>query len=131
MNRRGLLKFFGIGATVVPIIDGMPKVEAAANLIEVPTIKPLEVAKSLPDANAAAFLGREVECTVFLKDKKTGQTVTLNCSMFTSTCKVDIVDVTTHSASPDWRTKVAGSLFETEWEFKGRQVGPPPSMILR
>ena len=38
-NRRELLNLFGIGASIVPIIGGLPKAEAAARLLEVPKVE--------------------------------------------------------------------------------------------
>ncbi len=40
LNRRDLLKFFGIGATIVPVIGGAVKTELPARLIEVPKVEP-------------------------------------------------------------------------------------------
>lgn len=42
-DRRDFLKLFGAGAAIVPIIGGLPKMEAEAKLVQVPTIE-------LPDA---------------------------------------------------------------------------------
>lgn len=39
VNRRDLLKFFGIGATIVPVLNGLPKVEMPAKLIEEPKVE--------------------------------------------------------------------------------------------
>lgn len=47
MERRGFLKLFGVGATIVPLVAGMPKTDAAAKLVEVPKVN-LEVAQSIP-----------------------------------------------------------------------------------
>jgi hypothetical protein len=41
MNRRELLRYFTAGAAVVPILQGNPKLDAAATLIEVPKVEPL------------------------------------------------------------------------------------------
>jgi hypothetical protein len=38
LNRRSLMKLFGVGATIVPIIGGAIEETAAAKLIEVPKI---------------------------------------------------------------------------------------------
>lgn len=40
MDRRDFLRFFGVGAAVVPIVGGMPHSDAAAVLVETPKIEP-------------------------------------------------------------------------------------------
>src|SRR5262245_12179724 len=47
MNRRDILKLFGIGATVVPVLEGIPKVESPAKLVEVPKLDIVEPEKPL------------------------------------------------------------------------------------
>ncbi len=42
LNRRDLLRFFGIGATIVPVIGGAAKTESLARLIEIPKIEPVK-----------------------------------------------------------------------------------------
>ena len=49
MDRRDLLRKFGIGALIVPIIGGQPEKSAAAQLIEIPKIRPVELVKELPE----------------------------------------------------------------------------------
>ena|ERR1051326_439241 len=41
LNRRELLKFFGIGTVITPTIGGAPVVEAASRLLAVPEVQPL------------------------------------------------------------------------------------------
>ncbi len=53
MNRRDLLKYFGIGTTITPVVGGNPLIEAAAQLLAVPDIKPV-LAKEFPDGHAPA-----------------------------------------------------------------------------
>ena len=56
MNRRDLLKFFGAGAAVVPIINGMPSGEVA-RIIEPPKVELAAPAKLMPgDASFMADL---------------------------------------------------------------------------
>jgi hypothetical protein len=59
-NRRELLKYFTIGTAIVPLVDGLPKFQAEAKLIEEPKVD-LVVAKELPrkDGLINAFHGRE------------------------------------------------------------------------
>jgi hypothetical protein len=39
MHRRDILKLFGVGATVVPVIGSAPEMSAQARLIEVPKVE--------------------------------------------------------------------------------------------
>ena len=41
LSRRTLLQFFGIGATITPVVGGAPVVDAAAKLLAVPSVEPL------------------------------------------------------------------------------------------
>ena len=50
MDRRDLLKRFGIGAIIAPVIGGVAVREATATLIEVPKIKPVELFTTIPNA---------------------------------------------------------------------------------
>lgn len=50
MDRRELLKYFGIGTAITPVVGGEPIVQAAATLLSVPEIAPLEVPK-FPDGH--------------------------------------------------------------------------------
>lgn len=43
-NRRDLLKYFGIGATIVPVLGGAPLLEQPAKLIAEPRLAPIETA---------------------------------------------------------------------------------------
>ena len=54
MNRRDLLKFFGIGATITPVANGAPIVEAAAKLLTVPEIAPVVLASEFPDGHESS-----------------------------------------------------------------------------
>lgn len=47
-SRRDWLKFFGAGAVIVPIIGAKADESQAAQLIEVPHIKPVELFASIP-----------------------------------------------------------------------------------
>jgi hypothetical protein len=42
MERRDFFKLFGAGATIVPLIGGVPEVAVPAKLIEVPKIEPVQ-----------------------------------------------------------------------------------------
>ena len=42
VDRRDFLKFFGVGATVVPLIGGMPHSGAVARLVDIPHVEQVE-----------------------------------------------------------------------------------------
>lgn len=49
MNRRDVLKKFGIGTVIVPILGGVTDNSATAQLIEIPHIKPVELFYKIPE----------------------------------------------------------------------------------
>lgn len=79
-NRRDFLKYFGIGATVAPVIAGIPSAENHAVIVSPPAV---ELAKtpdiitvpSMPDFGLS-------ELVVFLKDKKTQQVTRIDAECF-------------------------------------------------
>ncbi len=48
MDRREILKRFGIGAVIVPVIGGAAVTNSAVELIEVPKVRPVELFRELP-----------------------------------------------------------------------------------
>jgi len=46
MNRRDILKLFGAGATIIPVVAGVVEVTAPATLIETPNVEPVELAQT-------------------------------------------------------------------------------------
>ncbi len=52
LDRRELLKFFGIGATITPVLNGNPVIEHSAKLLAEPQIQPLVLADKFPDGHA-------------------------------------------------------------------------------
>jgi hypothetical protein len=65
-SRRDLLKFFGVGATVIPVIGGAPEPDAAARLIEVPKVE-LITAATIPEPFDLANV-QEISITFRLRD---------------------------------------------------------------
>jgi hypothetical protein len=41
MNRRDILKLFGAGAAAVPLVGGVPQMEAVSKLIEPAVVEPM------------------------------------------------------------------------------------------
>ncbi len=76
MDRRDLLKRFGIGAIIAPIIGGVVERSASAELIEVPKVRPVELFSSVP----APVELRDVKMARIVLEINDGQTrtITLN-----------------------------------------------------
>lgn len=49
IDRRDLLKKFGIGALIAPIVGGAVEQSAVAELVEVPKIRPVELFSKIPE----------------------------------------------------------------------------------
>lgn len=47
-SRRDLVKYFGAGALIAPIVGGKAEEGKAAELIEVPKVRPVEIHKEIP-----------------------------------------------------------------------------------
>lgn len=79
-NRRDFLRFFGVGATVVPLIEGMPSTENQAVIlvppaIEIPKPSEISVVSGIPDFGAC-------DVVVFLRDQRTRAVTRLDCTGF-------------------------------------------------
>ncbi len=117
MDRRSLLKMFGAGAAVVPLIGGVPEVSAAATLIEVPKLQPL-VAPSEIHAVPPVPDG-QVGITVTITDA-TGSRWQFDAQGFVTESRMTVVDVTTHSTH-SFRQYIPG-FPDVEWNMRGRLI---------
>jgi hypothetical protein len=62
-TRRDLLKYFGIGTVIVPMVSGAPDVTTPAKLIEVPEIKPVILTEGkTPDLKTVKSVTITLEC---------------------------------------------------------------------
>lgn len=76
MQRRDLLKLFGIGASIAPIVNGMPRIEAAANLIELPKVEPVSLESAMPNGAINDFLNSHArECDIRVSIRAASGTV--------------------------------------------------------
>lgn len=80
MDRRDLLKRFGVGAIIAPIIGGVVERSASAELIEVPKVKPVELFSKIP---GPVDLSDVVSAQIVL-EMGDGQTRTLTLSKWPS-----------------------------------------------
>ena len=58
MDRRDLLKFFGIGTQITPMLNGAPIIEATAKLISVPDVAPVEFISEFTDVTVTPHHSR-------------------------------------------------------------------------
>ncbi len=62
-TRRELLKYFGIGTVIVPLVSGAPDVRTPAKLISEPDIKPVILSEVKPlDLRVIKSLTLTIEC---------------------------------------------------------------------
>ena len=118
-SRRDLLKFFGIGATIVPVIGGMPELAAPAKLIAEPVleavtlVKPGEVFGRLNNGPEDARITIEIV-------NPSGRWV---FSARTLVLSGDAPPVEIPTRGP-WREFIPGPA-HFEWAFKGALIGHP------
>lgn len=74
MDRRDLLKRFGIGAIIAPIVGGVVERSASAELIEIPKVKPVELFSSVPKPVDL----RKVKSAQIVLEMNDGQTRTIS-----------------------------------------------------
>ncbi len=116
MNRRELLKYFTAGASIIPVVGGMPKMEAAANLIEVPKIevpRRVEVVEAISNLWVMDTGGCEISVTI----KKDGRVFNMEGRSF----------ITRMVARESIRVGqfVCGDQIQMEWELDGVMTGAP------
>ena len=91
MNRRDIFKLFGVGAMVVPVINGMPHEEARSLIVEPPRVEPVEFTVHPPRWDDFG----KCDVMVFARDQKTGTVMSMQCEAFIASANYHIVDVTT------------------------------------
>lgn len=130
MNRRDLLKWFSAGATIAPVVSGMPKLEAAASLIEVPKVKPVTLEKEMPKKFLhpveALNARKPLDITIVARDPATGASFTMRGESIVVSARRMIgpyVDVTNHLVESPFGERVV-SFFEQHWEMSGLITGP-------
>jgi len=93
-DRRNFLKLFGIGATVAPVIAGMPSMNDQAIIVEPPKLTIPETPKIVP-VTAMPDFGLS-DCVVFLRDKKTQRTIRIDATGFVADYKMPSLDLTSY-----------------------------------
>lgn len=111
MNRRDVLKLFGVGAAVVPIVNGLPARDAEAKLIEVPK---LEIPHAIEGTGTQMFLaadppvGADYDCVLHMRDKRSGQSYRMDCDAILINTRRQAIDVSTWEDGGPGRRMMAG-----------------------
>ena len=116
-----MLKLFGIGATIVPVVDGMPKTEAPASLIKVPEVQLVPPPVPLvygEEHLRSAFFDRELVTISVRISSKRGYTDFVADTFVTSTVQ-SYVDAM--SWGDTFRKTLPGPS-DTKWEVTGRII---------
>ena len=114
-NRRNFLKFFGVGATIVPVVNGLPKVDAPASLLEIPKVEPVVLAQSIPMQNDfIASQSRPCEITVSLRSAS-GKVYHFSASTFVTQVGAKYPDM----------IHFRQNLASVTWTFSGISHGAP------
>lgn len=95
MNRRDLIKFFGAGAVVAPLVNGMPQGEAI--IVKPPVVELPPEPKVLP---VSAFMGMdEMEVVVFMRNPRLKEAWRMDCTAFISSMRTNPIEITSWTDS--------------------------------
>lgn len=115
LDRRSFLQYFGIGASVIPIIGGMPQPQIEAKLIEEPKVE-IKQAKALTvqDVFDRRALGKHNILVVFTDEH--GRTATFSAKTFVTETKIDYVKL---YGQYQHSRELAPASRELKWEIHG------------
>lgn len=126
LNRRDLLKFFGIGATIVPVLGGAPRLEMPAKLIAEPVLDPVQIATS---TTGILKTGDRMLVTFDYLNLDNGTRWRFECPSVIVESRCNMIDVTNHTDYP-FRRLVKGGI-DTEWSIRGIGVTNIPGSKVR
>lgn len=92
IDRRSLLKLFGAGATIAPVLAGVPKIEAQALIVKPPKVE-LAPEPEVVLADRLPSLGG-MDVTVFMRNRETGEQYRMKCQAFVADWGRDMIEVT-------------------------------------
>jgi hypothetical protein len=120
LNRRDLLRFFGIGATIVPVIGGAAKLDSPARLIEVPKVEPAATLET-DDLLEHLFIQRKIfRVTV---EGEFGQQPR-RCKFYARSFLVDMCQETIDITDPgDQHRRFMPGVQSADWTLKGCCLG--------
>lgn len=103
LNRRDIMKLFGAGAIIAPVVKGIPSNEVQAQLIHEPDFKLIEpeVIKPLHPYDALKASG-PMDVTVTIRERATGSVIQMRCTAICTGAKPQI-DVTSHDTAGAYR----------------------------
>lgn len=122
MNRRDILKFFGVGATIAPVLGETAKLDAKALIIEPPKVELIEAPKVLECSTVspaqshplASYPLRSIRMSLLIEDNATRAAWRYPVSDLH--LGKQVIDVTSHS-SYGWREQIGG--LSGEWTAQG------------
>jgi hypothetical protein len=100
MDRRDLLKLFGIGSVIAPVIGGVASAAPLVKLIQepkyelVPPQAPVEATELPASGDSGDF-----EITAYFRDKRSRSVHRIECSAFLLSYRCEVIDVTTPGAA--------------------------------
>lgn len=118
-SRRDLLKYFGAGATIVPVLAGVPNIEAPAKLIEEPRIQPVELATMQDIPFARGWAREQIFITVDIASKRGHYR--FQADSFLADVRSEPIDVTAYD-SPN-RQFIPGPMEPVRWTLSGVCLG--------
>lgn len=128
-NRRDFLKYFGIGASIIPVVNGMPNPEAEAKLIAVPQVELPPSPQLLSRDLRSIINGLGPHQLLVILRTPEGERFTFEASTFVTQSKISMLDVTSLSSSV--KELIPNPLDEVVWEMKGVLVGSGRTMSHR
>jgi hypothetical protein len=116
MNRRDLLKFFGVGAIAVPLAADEPMVRLVEplKLVAPPKVEVVQAG----DLNVVMDLSRPVHMTIILRQGQVTQTLNADKIKLHATAP-ELLDVTVHGDSYISQFVPSSRLCELRWEMSG------------
>ena len=101
------MKLFGIGAVIAPVIGGVALAEDHVKLIAKPKVEIASPPTFEPVTNWAAMNSEVLDVTVFMKDRKSGDVMRMDCQAFVMSSQPTMVDVTSHHSYGGYREFIA------------------------
>ncbi len=119
-SRRELLKYFGAGATIVPVLGGVPETQAPAKLIEEPRIQPVELATEIPvnPARLPPFLNNE-RCFITVDIARGNEHWRFHANTFITRAEVGFADLTSLSSPGNFKERLPLMPESLEWSMSG------------
>ncbi len=96
MNRRDLLKFFGAGTVVAPVVEGVALATDHARLIQPAQVEVVQAMWDVVNPYEHLTAREELDVTVFMRGKKSGKVTRMDCSVYMIRASSELMNVTHH-----------------------------------